>query len=712
VERVLLKALAKEREARFATCDDFLAAWKQALIEAQTVARPAAITPAATQQPRRRPLGWLAAGALLLLVLGAIAVTRLLPGVTPEAVATATGQAAEVAPSNTAAVTGPSGWTSWTAGNSIYAITVVGDNIYTGGPGGVTIWNRNDGSVAGRYTTGDGLPGAQVSSLLVDSNGVLWVGSDNGLARFDGQEWITYDQADGLDSNVITALAQVSGPDGSERLLVGTHYSGGEGGGLNVFDGLSWQAAAGFPSADPDENPAALANFVNVIVQDANGGLWVGTTNGLGFYDGETWTRLTTAEGLPDNEIMALMIDQEGGLIVGTAAGAARLAGDGFEAVAQGPPYGVTGLAQDAQGRYWLAGGGGAWRFDPANANWDEFSQQSGHLPSYNLYGAVQDADGNLYFGSDDEGLIRYDGSDFTTWTVPNAPSRAAFARVLPAPDGALWFIELYGATVDRFDPAGQTWQPDLQLPCSCTPLAFDSNGALWAGEWNNGLWIIDAEGNSEHYLEELGLPAEQQVTAVAFAPDGALAWLGTTAGLRPFDVASRQVVDAFDLTQGEVAGAFIRSLLTASDGSLWVGLDTGLGRLSPGGGWQLFTVGDPFASFLPPVEDMIEDSSGAVWLAARGDGVYRFAAGAWQRFGPETAGVRLPTNEVQSVTIAPDGALWVGTAAGAARFDGNEWRITRVSDGLIQASVNDIYVGEDGAVYFATSGGVTQYRP
>jgi ligand-binding sensor domain-containing protein len=438
----------------------------------------------------------------------------------------------------------------------------------------------------------------------------------------------------------------------------------------------------------------------------------VGTTNGLGAYDGQEWTRLTTAEGLPDNEITALMVDQDGVLIVGTAAGAARLTDDGFEAVAQGPPDGVTGLAQDTQGRYWLAGGGGAWRFDPANANWDEFSSQSGHLPSYELYGAVQDADGNLYFGSDEEGLIRYDGSDFTTWTVPNVPSRAAFARVLPTPGGTLWFTELYGVGVDSFDPAGQTWQPDLQLPCSCTPLAFDSAGALWTGEWNNGLWIIDAEGNTEHYVEELGLPAEQQVTAVAFTPDGALAWLGTTAGLLPFDLASRQVVDALDLTQGEVAGTFVRSLLAASDGSLWVGLDTGLGRLSPGGGWQLFTVGDPFASFLPPIEDMAEDSSGAVWLAARGDGVYRFAAGAWQRFGPETAGVRLPTNEAQSVTIAPDGALWLGTAAGAARFDGNEWRITRVSDGLIHASVNDIYVGEDGAVYFATSGGVTQYRP
>jgi len=604
------------------------------------------------------------------------------------------------APPVSTAPSGAGAWTSWTAANNVEVVVAQGDKIYTAGWGGVTVWNRAEGTVIERYTTGNGLPGARARALLIDADtNRLWVGTDVGLALFDGNEWTLYNDQDGLDSNTISALGWWK-----NYLVVGTQYSDRQGGGLNLFDGAQWSAMPDFPSDHPDRNPDVLSNFVNAVVQDQAGGLWVATTNGLGHYDGKTWTRFTTAQGLPGNQVYTLYFDANGDLLVGTEAGAARFDGARFEAFEQGPPYGVYGMAQDSEGRYWFSGGGGVWRFDPAKADWEEYSGQTGDLPSYDMFGMAQDDDGNLYFGSDGSGVVRYDGK-FAVWRVPNVPTLAAFSVVLPAPDSSLWFVQEYGAHIDVFDLQQETWSKAPELPGA--PLAFDSAGNVWVSEWNNGLWIV-ANGNQTHIGVEQGLLTENnQVLGVAASQDGT-AWLATEQGLAFFD--GQTVTKILKAADTGMQSDLVRGLFAASDGSLWVRTERNLSRLAPDGKWEHFTVGNPFDLDVE-VTDIAEVADGSLWVTTYGDGVFNFANGKWKHFSPGNSG--LPSDDVHCVALAPDGSPWFGLAnRGAAHFNGTNWDNFDVENGLIHPNVNDIYVDETGAVWFATSGGVTRYKP
>jgi ligand-binding sensor domain-containing protein/tRNA A-37 threonylcarbamoyl transferase component Bud32 len=755
IERVILKALSKNVDDRFASVAEFQAAWRQAFSEAQGEAETVAAAPPAptaaattvaastppaatvptvaspttpTAPPVTRkglPIGWIVGGVgvlalLILVVFGVPQIQRALgPG--PEATQAATTApqptpgVATSAPGETAvptveATTGPvatgeGAWASWTTGNIIFTIAVHGDEIYTGGWGGITVWNRADGTVLQRITTGNGLPNVTVRALLVDDDGTLWAGTERGLARYDpaADEWTIYDTADGLDSDTVTALVRAG-----DRLIVGTQYSG-DGGGLNVFDGQAWSHLE-FPSASADEQPDVLSSQVNVVLPDENDGLWVGTDNGLGYFDGANWTRYSTAEGLPGNRIFALTFDGNHDLGVGTDAGAARFNGQIFEATPQGPPYGVYGIVQDAQGRYWFSGGGGVWRFDPAKADWQEFSEQTGDMPEYNMFTAAQDADGNLYFASDGGGLARYDGEDFAVWAVSDVPVMAAFGHIIPAPADQLWFIEEYGSYPDRFNLSDETWLPYLDSPCSCAPLAFDPNGSLWGTEWENGAWIVAPDGAQTHLTAENGLPSNM-VTAVAFDPIDGHFLLGTDSGVVHLDP-NLNVVEVFDTGSAGLVNNNVHALMTTAEGDTWVGTDGGVSHLKPDFTWEHFPIGQPFTENLDFISDFAQDAEGAIWVATLDDWVYHYSNGEWEKFEGGDPGVKLPSPYVGSVTVAPDGSLWFGTSDGAARFDGNEWTLFDVGDGLIHLQVNDIYFDAAGAIWFATSGGVTRYTP
>ncbi|MEK7278070.1 MAG: two-component regulator propeller domain-containing protein, partial [Chloroflexota bacterium] len=163
------------------------------------------------------------------------------------------------------------------------------------------------------------------------------------------------------------------------------------------------------------------------------------------------------------------------------------------------------------------------------------------------------------------------------------------------------------------------------------------------------------------------------------------------------------------DATAAGLPDIHVRTLFAASDGSMWVGTELGLSHMLPDGTWEHFVVGNPF-SYTVSITDIAEDSGGVIWITTEGDGVYRFADGNWEHFTFNDPGVALPSSYVRSVTVAPDGSVWFGTASGAARFNGSEWLAFRLSDGLINANVNDIFVDDSGAAWFATSGGVSRW--
>jgi serine/threonine-protein kinase len=577
-------------------------------------------------------------------------------------------------------------WTSWTAGNNLYSIEFWGDLVVAGGWGGVVFRDQASGEMS-HFTTGDGLADAGVLSLFVDSDNTLWVGTADGLHHFavTGEEQAFYDSDDGLDSSSVTAMIRFD-----SNLLVGTQYTDIDGSGLY-------------------EDPESLSVEVTCIIQDWEGGLWVGTINGLAYYDGESWFEYNeTNSELPDNYINVLYVDDNGNLWVGTDNGVVKFEEDTMTSFATLAEFSVLGIIQDQDGEYWFSGAGGIVHFNPDIGDWEYFDEDNTNLTAYTFYEAARSADGVLYFASEDAGLISYEDGNFTELSIPNLPSLASFGRIIPYKDATLIFGNEDDVYADIIDPQTETWTPFLDLH-SCAPYLYDEDGNLWCIGYE-GLWIMRPDGSTANLTTTHGLPSSY-VTTVAFGPENSL-WVGTDTGIAVLDPDTMAVLAIHDSTSAGFTDNWINALLHTSDGSMWVGIDESLIRLTPDGSWEQFTYGKPFSDYMWAIADLDEDADGGLWVATYGDGVYYYSHDAWEHFDSDTPRADFPSDDVHSVTIASNGDVWFGTDySGAVLYREGQWHTFDIQDGLMHSNVNDIYVDAQGAVWFATSGGVSRYK-
>jgi ligand-binding sensor domain-containing protein len=173
-----------------------------------------------------------------------------------------------------------SGWISWAASNTYSSLVLHDDEIYTGGPGGITVWNKRTGEYR-QITTQNGLPSARVMDIVFDDNYHMWVATEEGIARWDGDQWTWYDMADGLDNEYITTLWYKDW-----ILYAGSNYAG-DGGGLMRFDihsgedGGPWEKIKGFPSSvTPDSQTVSYQVKKILVDHDDKFGqplIWTGT---------------------------------------------------------------------------------------------------------------------------------------------------------------------------------------------------------------------------------------------------------------------------------------------------------------------------------------------------------------------------------------------------------------------------------------------------
>ncbi|HNB53413.1 MAG TPA: protein kinase, partial [Anaerolineales bacterium] len=511
IEQVILKTLAKNRDDRYASVNDLLAAWKRAteivqsekstqagkqspLAALETIAvRPTPVQPAGasaapprptstppTPSPRRGKMLWIGGGVaglfvLALCVWGAFALFRTCCAPEPSIPSDETSSALSEESGPVSLLPFPQAdsgeWEAWTGAGTVYAVAFSDGLIYAGGRGGITVYDT-EGEVQDQFTVQDGLPDNDVYSLFIDKegDGNLWAGTEAGLVRYDGEEWILYDHEDGLDNDTIFFVGRVG-----DQIAAGTAYAP-DGGGVNFFDGSGWWQPEGFDSTSADSADQFSNKVWNVALDPNSGEVWVATENGLGLYDWESsWTRFTTENGLPSNFVTGLFFNDENTLIVATENGAAWFDGSSF--IPFDPTVGnsINGFVQDDEGRYWFSGSGGIWAFNPGNGNW-QYYEGNNQFPTYTAFRSTKDDNGVLYFGTDALGVIRFDGQ-FSRIPLPAGPLQPATWGILEGPQGKLWFNEEWGDKIDNYDSTSDTWTPINLDYCCVVPMTFDAEG-------------------------------------------------------------------------------------------------------------------------------------------------------------------------------------------------------------------------------------------
>ena len=726
MERVILKAMAKSPADRYQSAQQMIDALTDAVAGAPTEILPppapavdwqaTALVPGPSTVPlpdseaapapreaapllpkwKRWPLlvGGLALLAILviagLLLLGRPRDDEPAPAALGQATPVASAQpAAPTAPGQAIATpltAGPSpaqaapGWTSFQNGNFVFALARQKDTLWAGGDGGLVRWDLTDGSYV-QLDRASGLASNRILDLLVDRQGVLWVATDAGITRYDGQAFTTYDEADGLDEDWIQALFQ----DENGGLWAGSR--GGERG-LNYFDGQRW---------GPPPIPPFPLEYPNIRALDgsAEHGLFAGLEDrGLAHFDGHAWKILTEADGLAGEGVLALLLAGDT-LWASSDPGLARFDLDtgSTETISQ---TGIYAIHESASAELWFGGEGRALRFDPGTGDWQEFETSPGPIPSWWVTDIVE-VDGGLCFGTYGGGLAFYDGSDWETWTADAGVGGNLIEAIRQDGDGGIW-VSHPGSGLSRYDPQQDTWQvfgeAEGALDWSSLP-GVDSQGRLWIGDYGE---LLTYDGQAWQTFQDPALE-ETSIYAIQFGPADVM-WLMTGRGLVRHDPAADEWTTFTAADHAFIAD--IWSLLAASDGTIWLGAEDGLVHYD-GTSWST-----PTASGNPPdlVDDLAEAPDGSLWMAADGE-LGHLDAGRWSYFSWPSEGW------LETVAAAPDGRIWAGYE-GLARFDPatGDWRHFSPDDGLVHLLVRAIHVTPDGTVWVGTEAGVSRYVP
>ncbi len=592
--------------------------------------------------------------------------------------------------------------------------------------------------------TTNGLSARVVPAVLVDRQGFLWVGSREGLFRYDGYGTVSFlprpDDERSISDIDIRALYQ----DPGGTLWIATNTSG-----LNRFDPVD----GGFERCrhDPADPSTLSHDSVYGMSIGPEGDLWVGTQIGLNRFDRDsgTFTRYqhdpTDPGSLSNNYVFTLYLDRSNSLWVATVGGGLsrwQPESRSFRrydlASMAGAPVAVNdvfAIWENADGALWAGTRMGLVLVSPdrERVQWVRVSQPGSLEP---LITSMAPAAGErVWLGTMTHGLIVFDPTSREGWQVSDAgiPPEAGIMSLAEA-DG-LVFVGTWGGGVfvgkhpeSRFlllDTAGTGGQ--LRTRNVTAVMATRSSGLPWIGSFGGGPQPVDVELRSMATPpdEPAGLMADG-VLAIERSPDGRT-FVGTMNGLWELGADGR--VNAFRFHEADnpdgLGNGYVTSL-QADERGLWVGVGgSGLHRMDFGGEGFVVHRHDPAsASSLSGdfITGLLEEPGGSIWVGTRSNGLNLCRIEPWscRRFPLNTgAGDGQQRYTVSSLLCDSRGRLWMGTSdSGLHRAvrdrDGEVREFERLGDagGPVGLNVLSVVEDDDGTLWVATRDGLTRVDP
>ncbi len=524
----------------------------------------------------------------------------------------------------------------------------------------------------------DGLPQVTVHAIARTRDGFLWVGTQEGLVRFDGAAFRVYDTSNtpGLGHDNIWALVE----DRRGSLWIGTH-----GGGLTEMRDGAFRTLT--------ERDGLPSNGVRTLLEDRSGALWVGTDGGLARIENGRVTAFTTQQGLPHDHVNAIVQDASGTLRIATDdGGLARFQGSQFVPEPSGGGLSdadVNTLLVDGDGVLWVGTDGGLARFDRGVVT--RFTERDG-LPDDWVNALLQDRDGNLWVATIG-GLCRMREGRFQSLTSRDGLANDNILALFEDQEGRLWFGTLGGGLTRLKDGAVTTFGPPEGLSYEiASTILQDRQGTLWIGTYGGGLNRL-RDGRLTGFNTKDGLP-DEAVTALLEDRQGTL-WVGTRRGLCRLEGDRFQAVGAGDAA----SRAPVRALAEGRDGSLWVGT-YGEGVLRFRDGRVAHYRREQGLSHVS-VQAIHEDVRGAVWVGTDGGGLNKFDGVRFVPVAPD----RLPAGVLAFHEVGD--VLWVGADGGLCRLEGSSAACFGPRQGLFDDVVYQILDDGLGNLWLSSNKGI-----
>lgn len=493
------------------------------------------------------------------------------------------------------------------------------------------------------WTSESGLPQTTINIIIQSRDGYLWIGTEEGLARFDGIRFVVTDRqnAPALRSQFISCLAET--PD--RTLWIGTY-----GGGIaRMRDGRI-----------EDFHPEVLAtDRIRQFHAMPDGTLVIATAGGgLLRIDGEKVTRFTTRDGLPSDRIWGVEDDGEGGLWIATHGGGVVRWRDGRvqQRIPTGLPNDVArAVLRDADGRLWIATDGGGVVVWQNGAIVRSITTRDG-LPNDYVRTLLRDSSGSLWIGTDN-GLARWRGERAEPMGLAEGLPNGGIRSLLEDHERNLW-VGTAGGLVRLRDTRVLSYTRREGLPVdTIRAILEDHSGRVWVGTEGGGLCSV-VPGPIRCISKADGL--HDSIYALLESRDGSM-WIGTD-GAGVVRYRDGKLVERVPGLPNDR----VRALVETEDGSLWVSKSSGLSLVHGG-------VATPIHAFDDrQLRPLLQLSDRSVLVGTDGAGLWRVDADGSHARAIASLGHGLESDRVFSLAMDSDGTgVWIGTSGGGlSRLD------------------------------------------
>ncbi len=526
-----------------------------------------------------------------------------------------------------------------------------------------------------KYTTDNGLPQSSVYAIFQDKQGYLWIGTEGGMAKYDGGKFQIFMKEDGL-----------------------------------------------------------VALHVNDIYQDSEGGIWIATIAGVSRYDGEKFTNYTKANGLPDDFIFKVYQDRGGNIWFGSyEKGAIRFSNGKFESfnTSNGfPSNRVIDICEDRSGNLWFAtGSSGLIEMTPDG--FKQFTMRDGLISdsTYSLlidyknrvvigtthglsfydgkkfknYGCkkgfdnfvikdiIEDKYRNLWVCYEGGGIAEFDGKNVTRYTDKNGLPSTFVLTGLEDKRGDLWFGTQNGLIRINAERVKVLTKEDGLSDNVIYAINQDFKGRYWFAPFGFGINILEKNGKFTVLNTSDGL-SNNSISSILF--DGDVTWLGTLDGISKYD--GKKFKNYF--VEDGLAGNTIFSIIKDSHGNIWFGGEGGVTKYD-GKKFTKYTTEDGLAPEW--IYSIFEDSHGNLWFGSDVGGVTFYDGKKFITYNKDTG---FPKGAVMSIIEDRFGNYWFGLEGnGLVRFDGENFKHFTTKDGLSHSTCYSIL--EVGKYFFVGTG-------
>ncbi len=621
----------------------------------------------------------------------------------------------------------------------------------------------------------DGLPHAIATGVTEDTEGYLWVSTQDGLARWDGYRFRVYparpDDPHGLPVSYVRSVTH----DARGRVWVGM-----DGGGLARFD------------AAQNRFTRFGGSTVVGLAADTEGGMWAASTTGLmhvrasGAVE-DAWAHDGKGpDALPEASLRAVLQDRAGTVWIGSASGVVQRFPDGrpgrrieLPGIAAGAPADVDALYQDERGQVWIGTSQrGVFVHDPRTgtiARLQPAGASDAALLTDSITSFAETGQGEIWIGTQTRGIVIADLGSLVARRVVrdrSVPSNLQANWIWGLHrdrGGEMWVASTAGLSRTRpqqdaveslFSSDGSTWTDPYVLAVDA-----DARGVVTLGQ-KSSIEIIDPAAQKMSALsgggDDAGAPAMNNVQAIVHTEDGtrylasrdglfmlapdarrivpvpmpqrgaikavtSLALLGSTLwiggkgdGIWTMDLSTPARTLSQPVPVGDLSDPEVTAIAPGPGGAMWIATNNGLNRVQKGRPTERImpVANDPSSLTAAVINSLLTDRQGRLWVGNNA-GIQvlekRDAAGraVFHHIGKDDG---LTSENIDTLLMDAGGRVWVSTDDGVVVIDPATYalRVLHPADGAAISTywVNSGAVGPTGEVFFGGLGGLTVIRP